>query len=170
MRHSCVVAIILVTGIIVLAACGATPTTSSTNVLVQPSAGPMLAVGETWTQNDIALTLQKATIGTDKISALFVLENKTKGQILFTFGLDSFSVKDNTGATGNVWVNNRCIPQQSVCSPGSGDSSLAAGESLQIDMEFSDMSLAKSQVMEVVITVKEISRLKNISWRVSIPH
>jgi hypothetical protein len=54
--------------------------------------------------------------------------------------------------------------------PGTGDTILKAGESLKIDMEFSGLNLMKMEVTEVIVTVKELSRVKDVSWRIDISH
>jgi hypothetical protein len=53
---------------------------------------------------------------------------------------------------------------------GAGDTTLKAGESLKIDVQFSDLNLIKTQVTEVIVTVKELSRIKDVSWRIAISH
>ena len=169
----------------------------------------VLNLEQAWIQDGVALALKEPDIRPDKVTASFILKNKTNGQITFNFGLDSFSVRDNLGNDGRIMVPNRyvcptgtcySIPQEIItpgpCDrppghdnvtmlfpiwcphstpmpisyPGTGDTILKAGESLKIDMEFSDLDLMKMEVTEVIVTVKKLSRIRDVSWRIAISH
>ena len=169
----------------------------------------VLNLEQAWIQDGVALALKEPDIRPDKVTASFILKNKTNGQIMFNFGSDSFSVRDNLGNDGRIRVPNRyvcptgtcySIPQEIItpnpCEPppghknamwnlptgcprstpipilypGTGDTILKAGESLKIDMEFSGFDLMKMEITEVIVTVKELSRVKDVSWRIAISH
>ena len=80
---------------------------------------------------------------------------------------------DNAGYTTRPWWcgNTTATPTSSPsCIGGTGNTIVKPGESLGINTEFSNMNLINTQVTEVVIRVNELSRIKNVGWRIVIPH
>jgi len=131
--------------------------------------GPILNVGQAQSQNGMRLVLESTKFEYSKLRVMFVLYNNANSQVLFNYGTYSFSARNNLGSSAGVYIYNGCVPQISVCYAGN-EINLDAGNSLQIDMEFSDLDYSKSQVTEIVITVKELARIKDTNWRVMVPH
>ena len=71
------------------------------------------------------------------------------------------------GGLGGPALGNIPTP---TCYQGIGDVVLKPGESLKIDMVLSGLNLIKLQVTDVIVTVAEFSRAKNVSWRMTISH
>lgn len=128
--------------------------------------GSTLAIGQTWHQNGLDLTLTSAQASSSGVTANFSLTSTRQGQlpVQFTRG-SAFSATDNRN--DRFTVNDPGYVYKFALQPGSTASMDAGHEGGAIT--FSG-PVSNAAVTEVTVTVTGLSAINNAKWRFPIQH
>jgi hypothetical protein len=133
--------------------------------------GPTLAVNETWVQNGIEIFLDQLRVNPDGISVHVIVSNQTGQSLLFDFDSRNFSLTDNLGNMGESrLLNGRIFDIQKILVGAEGASKLEIGEKMDVDMGFNGLNFGNPSITYAILTIKELSRAKNVRWQIVIPH
>lgn len=150
--------------IVIVATPTSMPLPSATPEPDNTPAGSILGEGDTWKQDGAELTLVQVDFGAKQTNIAWRFKNNSSGPLLVQYSGDNFIVKDNLGhvltnkgfQNFNNWHINEVFP--------SGKSVNNAGMSpLLIEAD-----LSNTQITEIIITVKDVSRIKLAQWKIPI--
>lgn len=150
--------------IVVVATPTSAPMPSATPEPNNTPAGSVLGEGDTWKQDGAELTLVKVDFGAKQTNIAWRFKNNTGGPLLVQYSGDNFTVKDNLGhvlknlgfQNFNNWHINEVFP------PGKSVDN-AGMNPLLIEAD-----LSNSQITEITITVRDVSRIKLAEWKVPV--
>jgi hypothetical protein len=124
--------------------------------------GSVLAVGDTWRQGEVSLTLDKVLLNPSDLRPSFTLRNEGSQRIIGSYTTNkNIKVEDNLGIVYTVGPYYRI----------KRDFTLDPGESYTINGGLPyDGDLANKMVEWVLITVDDISSIQNARWKVNVYH
>jgi len=146
------------------------PTATLLIIPTSTPSGPTIAASDTWSQDGIDVFLDQLRVNTDGISGYVVVSNQTGQSLMFDVDSRNFSLTDNLGNLGDLYLRNRIFDIQQILIAGDGASKLEAGEKMSIDMTFTGLNFGNSSVTYAVLAIKELSRATNVRWQIVIPH
>ncbi|MAU10151.1 MAG: hypothetical protein CL607_10040 [Anaerolineaceae bacterium] len=136
--------------------------------------GTILEVGETWYQDGASLTLTDVVLSPGSYYGDFHMQfefrNETTSPLIFEFPMDTFTAVDNLG---NHFTDPHfhqlpgtfgCRPTQNLIDPGER---IVFCEGHRL---FLKGNITNSQVTEIIVAVREISRIQNAKWHFPITH
>jgi hypothetical protein len=159
----------------------------SSTPIPQPTQDLRLEVGQTWTQNGVALTLDNAVLTLKSgnwrghLGLSFVFKNSLSNELFFSVGRHSFFYKDNLGnvadSTGWGWP---CYTDTwNVSVPAGGTvrttdclhpGTIGNSGELFDRLIWFDVDITNQKLTEITVTVREFSRIADASWRIPVPH
>jgi len=146
------------------------PTATLLIIPTSTPSGPTIAASDTWSQDGIDVFLDQLRVNSDGISGYVVVSNQTGQSLMFDVDSRNFSLTDNLGNLGDLYLRNRIFDIQQILIAGDGASKLEAGEKMSIDMTFTGLNFGNSSVTYAVLAIKELSRATNVRWQIVIPH
>ena len=122
--------------------------------------GPILAVGETSRQDDVSLTLQRASLRSQYFKLTFLLKNESDHTIIGSYSHANFRVEDNLG---NIY---------SSTFPDTHDYTLEAGKVMNIDPNLTNFTgdLTNKAIEWLLVTVEDISSFRGATWKIEVHH
>jgi tetratricopeptide (TPR) repeat protein len=140
-----------------------TPLQTATNT---PTPDPRLAVGETWKQEGVWLTLERAQFQADgNIIFDLKLENHTGDTIAFSWDADNLRLVDNLGHEyGQPWCNRDKAVLKAEDSYRLHSCNWGRG------LYFSGEEFFNQSVTDMTLTVQGLSRITLAQWHIAVPH
>lgn len=123
----------------------------------------LLSLGETWTKDGLSVRLTEVEPGIPGIRFSFVLENSTESTMYFGFDTGNVTVTDNNG---KLYSHKNDCKKQIELDAGKSDYRIETycpgGDALEGD-------LFDTMVQFFMVTVTNLGRIDNATWKVPVP-
>jgi len=121
----------------------------------------VLAVGQSWKQNGVILTLDEVGYDGDiRTGITFILKNNTSAPLLVSCSSATFSLEDNLG---------KRYERRPSSDWNCGSGALDPGELWKCVVAFTGTPL-DLRIEYLIVTVNEFSRFQNARWKIEVYH